>query len=126
MKTYLTENRFKFLLGAVLFTTVFSLGAYARPGIDRFAGLFHKEPPVYVAKISDFDQAVLDYEHSTNHIARCHSQAKAQVSLEWANKFLGVSREEQERVEVLEMKAVNGISDETAKKTVQIEKSQGR
>lgn len=104
---------------------LFALGFAVRPGFDLLIAPFFMPKP-YIAPVSDFDQAVDDYFNSSNHQALCHSKAKAQVSLEWANKYLTVTRDEQAKVDNFEVRATNHISDDTATKTITIEKNQGR
>ena len=124
MKTYLIEHRFQFLGWLSILVVGIALGFMARPGFDRFSLAFADKP--YVSPKSDFETAVDTYFNSTNHQAKCLAEAKAQVSIELAGKYLTISKEEQVKVQQYELRAVNGISDQTATQTIKLEEKQGR
>ena len=124
MKDYFTQNRFKFLGWTAILIIGITLGFMARPGFDKFALGYADKP--YVAPVSDFDKSVNDYFTSTNHQAKCMAEAKAQVSMELASKYLDISKAEQTKVQQYEFRAVNGISDQTATQTIKLEAKQGR
>jgi len=123
---YITENRFKFMLGGILFACVFALGAYARPGIDQVAGIFVTEQKTYVAPKTDNEIAVEKYVNSTDFKAECFAIAQSRVMLKVSGEALEASKIAQTKVEQYEMRALNGISNETATATITLEKAQGR
>jgi len=124
MTNYFSDHKFQILGILVVFIIGGTLGFMARPGFDKFSLTFADKP--YVAPMSDFDKAVDAYFTSTNHQAKCMAEAKAQVSMDLAGKYLGISKEEQQKVSQYELRAVNGISDQTATQTIKLETKQGR
>ena len=116
------------IIGFLVFGA-FILGAYARPGFDLagelISGVFGKKE-VYVAQKSDFEEEVDAYFNSDAHQARCMAMAKEQIAVGWAGKYLDIAKTEGGKVKSFEIKAVNQISDETATKTISIEKASGR
>lgn len=121
---YFEQHRWQIIIGAVVLIVGFLGGFMARPGFDKFALGYADKP--YVAPVSDFDKSVNDYFTSTNHQAKCMAEAKAQVSMELASKYLDISKAEQTKVQQYEFRAVNGISDQTATQTIKLEAKQGR
>jgi tellurite resistance protein len=113
---------------SILVVSAFVLGAFARPGFDlagELIGGFGKKE-VYVAQKSDFERDVDAYFNSESHQARCMAMAKEQVSVDWAGKYLDIAKSEGAKVRSFEIKAVNQITEETATKTISIEKASGR
>lgn len=143
MKSYLIEHRFQFLLGSVLFVAVFSLGAYARPGIDHVASIvapiFETKEEVYVAQKSvdryqeEFDNAVEAQMNTKQQKDLCLDQAKMIVADNLRDKYAVVSNnydtiaaDAKSRAKSTITKIANGISDETATATIKLEEKQGR
>jgi len=124
MTNYFSEHKFQILGILAVFIIGGTIGFMSRPGFDKFAEGYADKP--YVAPMSDFDRDVNTYFTSTNHQAKCLAEARAQISMEWASKYLDVSREEQKKVQQYELRAVNGISDQTATRTISLETKQGR
>jgi hypothetical protein len=117
------------LLG-ILLSASFIAGLYARPGFDLMSelvmGVVSPKPVLPVVVKSDFEKAVDEYFESEQHQARCRAMATEQIAVNWAGKYLDIAKKEGERVRAYEIKAVNQISEKTAKETVRIEKEAGR
>lgn len=124
MKTYLTENRFKFLGWTTILIVGITLGFMARPGFDKFSLAFEDKP--YVAPKSDNEQAVDDYFQSVDYQAECRANAQARVMLKISGDALEVSKQAQLKAQQYEIRALNGISSATATETIKLEKAQGR
>lgn len=124
MKEYLAENRFKFLGWMAILVVGITLGFMARPGFDKFALAFEDKP--YVAPKSDNENAVGEYFSSVDFQAECFAMAQSRVMLKISGEALNVSQEAQKKAQQYEMRALNGISDETATATIALEKAQGR
>ena len=143
MKDYFTQNRFKFLGGAVLFVAVFTLGAFARPGIDNaiaiVAPLFQSKEEVYVAQKNvdryqeEFDKEVEKQMNTKQQKDLCLDQAKMIVGDNLRDKYAVVSNnydtiaeDAKSRAKSTITKIANGISDTTATATIAVETVQGR
>jgi hypothetical protein len=124
MTDYFSAHKWKLIAGIVVFLLGSTSGFLIRPLFDKIALSYADKP--YVAPVSDFDKSVNEYFTSTNHQAKCMAEAKAQVSMDLAGKYLGISKEEQQKVSQYELRAVNGISDQTATRTISLETKQGR
>ena len=126
MKDYFTQNRFKFLGGAVLFFAVLSLGAYCRPAYDFAFSVLVPEPKVYVAEKSDVEKEVDTYLSSSEFQSEYRAEAEARVKLKIATKLSVEAQKAAQMASQYEMRALNGISGDTATATIALEKAQGR
>jgi hypothetical protein len=99
MKKFFASNSKKIVGFLVLFVVVFSLGAYARPGIDLTAELVSAvvftKPVVYVAPLSEYEEKALAAFNDPKHQAVCLAQARATVSLELVQKYLTETKKQQ-------------------------------
>lgn len=88
---YLKSNKAKAIAGAILFTIVFSLGAFARPGIDMTSMLVSSiftSKEVYSVPPSEYETEVNELWQSQSHQAVCKANAAATVSIQLARKYL--------------------------------------
>lgn len=99
MKKFFASHKKTVVLFTVLFVVVFSLGAYARPGIDIATEIVRAvvmpKPAVYVAPLSEYEQRSLDAFNDPKHQAVCMAQARANVSLELVQKYLTETKKQQ-------------------------------
>jgi len=102
------------------------LGFLVRPGFDRLAGIIMPEQKAYVAKVSDFDAAVLAYYNSSENQELCHAQALEHVSMIETKKLQAITETAQGKIESYMTKALYGITNETATATISLETKQGR
>lgn len=126
MKNYLIENRFKFLIGGFLFFAVLSLGAYCRPAYDFAFSVLVPAPKVYVVEKSDVEKEVDTYLSSSEFQSEYRAEAEARVKLKIATKLSGEAQKAAQMASQYEMRALNGISGDTATATIALEKAQGR
>ena len=92
MKNIFKSRKAKLIIETIFFVVSFSLGAFARPGIDMVgmlvSSVFVSKPEVYVAKPTEYEQAVNELWHSDAHQAVCRANAGATVALQFAHKYL--------------------------------------
>lgn len=126
----LQSNKAKVIIGATLFITVFALGAMARPGIDLtkeiISGAFGSKKMAYVSKKSDNEIAIEKYLNSPEFKAEYSAMAQARVMLKISGDALEMSKVAQAKLQQLETRALNSISNATATETIAIETKQGR
>lgn len=124
MKNYLIENRFKFLGWTSILLVGIVLGFMARPGFDKFALAFEDKP--YVAPKSDVDMEIEKYLASAEYQSEYKAEAEARVKLQIASRLNNEAGIAAKKSEQYQMRALNGISPETATATIVLEKAQGR
>ena len=124
MKDYFTQNRFKFLGWAAILVIGITLGFMARPGFDKFALGYADKP--YVAPKSDVEEAVEKYLASAEFQEEYRAEAEARVKLKIGNELAIEAKKAAEKEAQYEMRALNGISGDTATATIALEKAQGR
>lgn len=131
MKKFITSRKVKVIVGAILFAAVFSLGAYARPGIDLtgelISGMFGTKKVAYVAPKSDEEKAIEALMARPGHISFCRDVAemeyKNKVAMEAVKRFDELAPRVTNKINILNE---GGISAETIENTIKIEKAQGR
>ena len=124
MKDYFTQNRFKFLGWAAILVIGITLGFMARPGFDKFALGYADKP--YVAPKSDVEVAVDEYFASSQYQAEVRAEAEGRVKLKMAIELNKEAKMAAEKSSQYEMRALNGISGDTATATIALETKAGR
>lgn len=92
MKKIIISNKTKVIIYSIIFVFIFSLGAFARPGIDLTATLassVFSSKPSYVAPPSEYEAQVETLWHSDKHQAVCKANAAAAIALQLAHKYVG-------------------------------------
>lgn len=126
MKSFFTSIRFKLIISAVLFIAVFSAGAYARPGIDHFTGLFKRSPQTFVAPKSDYEKMVDGIMSSSAHQNLCRTLAQREVADTLAGEYSVLADTASEAINQYVNRVNMGVTWETVEETNRIEQEQGR
>ena len=140
MKSFFTSIRFKLILGSILFFCVFSLGAYARPGIDKTAvlmtSMFERDAKTYISapvalsveeiERKEYEDAVTKKWQSSEHQAVCKNAAREIIALEFAHKYSQKSSSYSKESEKFGLMTEYKLSDSLVAELNRIEKTQGR
>ena len=126
MKEFFSSIRFKLIIGAVFFAAAFSMGAYARPGIDHFTGMFKRSPQTYIAPKSDYEKMVEGVMSSSEHRTLCRTLAQREVADTLASEYSTLADTASEAVNAYVNRVNAGVTWETVEETKRIEKAQGR
>lgn len=132
--------QWKLILGSILFIAVFSLGAYARPGIDKTAilvtSVFERESKTFVApqvKLSkeeaerkEYEEAVTAKWQSSEHQAVCKNAAREIIALEFAQKYAEKSSVYAAESEKYGLMTEYKLTDALVAELNRIEEEQGR
>jgi hypothetical protein len=99
MFDFIDNNKWKIYGGIAIFVIAFSLGAYARTGIDKtydvIATVFGGKKVEYVAPLSEYERLSQEAYNDPKHQAVCLAQARATVSLELTQKYLSETKKQQ-------------------------------
>lgn len=140
MKSFFTSIRFKLILGSILFFCVFSLGAYARPGIDKTAvlmtSMFERDAKTYVSapvvlspeeiERKEYEDAVTKKWQSSEHQSVCKNAAREIIALEFAQKYAKKSSTYASESKKFGLMTEYKLSDSLVAELNRIEQEQGR
>ena len=124
MKEKFISHRFTILGWLTILVIGMGIGFMARPGFDKIALAFEDKP--YIAPKSDVEIEIEKYLTSPEYQSEYKAEAEARVKLKIATRLNNEAGIAAKKSEQYQMRALYGISPETATATIELEKAQGR